>query len=102
MISRQHSLASRYHISFEVDITMAPIAEQIAWAATVGGTCSEYRGPGRNGAYQRDAEEQAAHASKKQANLDESKNKLAAYLISDVRWATAAWALLMFHLLVRS
>jgi hypothetical protein len=95
-------LTTRLDVSFKVDITMAPTAEQIAWAATVVGTSSEYRGPGRNVADRRNAKEQAAHASKKQANLDESKNKLAAYLTSDVRWATAAWALLMFHLLVRS
>jgi hypothetical protein len=59
---------------------MAPIAEQIAWAATVGGTSSEYRGPGRNVADRRDAEEQAAHASKKQANTEDTKNRLATYL----------------------
>jgi hypothetical protein len=81
---------------------MVPTAEQIAWAATVVGTGSEYRRPGRNVADRRNRREQAAPASKKQANLDESKNKLAAYLTSDVRWAMAAWALLMFHPLVRS
>jgi hypothetical protein len=81
---------------------MPPTAKQIAWAATIVGTNSEYRGPGRDVADQRHAEEQAALASKKQSNLDESKNKLAAYLTSDLRWATAAGALLMFHLLVGS
>ena len=81
---------------------MDPAAEQIAWAATVVGTGSEYRRPGRNVADRRNRREQAAPASKKQANLDESKNKLAAYLTSDLRWATAAGALLMFHLLVGS
>jgi hypothetical protein len=33
---------TRLDVSFEVDITMAPTAEQIARAATVVGTSSEY------------------------------------------------------------
>jgi hypothetical protein len=73
-------LTTHHDVTFKLDITMAPIAEQIAWAATVGGTSSEYRGPGRNVADRRNAEEQAAYAYNKQANLEDTKNRLAAYL----------------------
>jgi hypothetical protein len=58
---------------------MAWTAEQIAWAATVVGTSSEYRGPGRNGADRRNAKEQAVLAFKKQTNLEDTKNGLATY-----------------------
>jgi hypothetical protein len=63
---------------------MAPTAEQMVWAATIVGTSGEYPGPGQNVADRCNEEEQGALACKRQNSLDESKNKLAAYLTSDV------------------
>jgi hypothetical protein len=82
---------------------MAPIIEQIAWAATVIGTSSEYRGPGRDIADRRNAKEQAAHAHKGKVDVDVTKDSPNTYLTREhnVRWMTAAWDLLVLHLLTR-